>query len=217
LNINVDDSFDVIDIDLGDEENNEPETLVDINGNEYLTVQIGDQIWMKENLKVTQLNDGTPLPNLFGSQWVNSTDPAYGILNNASSPTYGMLYNWYAVETGNLCPTGWHMPSVTEMTTLADNLGGANVAGGKLKAVGANWNTPNTGATNESGFTALSAGFRFAHSGSDAGLGSHAYFWSSTFREDGNVDYFALYANSGNMSIGNLAPGPGLSVRCIKD
>jgi uncharacterized protein (TIGR02145 family) len=218
LNINVDDSFDVVDIDLGDGvEQQEEGNPTDIDGNVYETVQIGEQVWMKENLKVTQLNDGTPIPNAFGTDWVNSTGPAYGIFNNATTPTYGNLYNWQAVETGKLCPVGWHVPTVDDMQVLAQTLGGHNLAGGKLKAVNANWSSPNTGATNESGFTALSSGFRFAHSGSDAGLGTHAYFWSSTLRGDGNVDYFALYSSGSGMSIANWAPGPGASVRCLKD
>ncbi len=220
ININVDEGFETVEISLGDEsggEDPQEATVTDVDGNEYPTVQIGDQVWMAENLEVTQLNDGTSLPKLYGNDWILSSTPAYGTYNNTPEPTYGNFYNWYAVESGKLCPTGWHIPSFTELQIFAENLGGYGVAGGKIKVTDGNWTEPNSGATNESGFSAYSAGFRFAHSGTDAGLGTHAYWWSSTLRTDGNVHYMAVYSSGVGISTANFGTGNGISVRCLKD
>ena len=137
--------------------------IADIDGNIYNTVIIGTQVWMKENLKATKLNDGTNiLLETDNATWISLTDPAYCWYNNDASSyknTYGALYNWFTVETGKLCPTGWHVPSDAEWFTLIDFLGGESVAGGKLKEIGnTHWNSPNTGATDEYGFTAITLG-----------------------------------------------------------
>jgi uncharacterized protein (TIGR02145 family) len=135
------------------------ETISDVDGNSYSIVKIGTQIWMAENLKTTKYNDGT-LISLQGSKngiegwyWDN-----FGSIEYKSN--YGLLYNWYAVTNDKLCPIGWHVPVVIEWHSLIDYLGGFNVAGSKLKESGtSHWNDPNTDATNESGFTALPAGY----------------------------------------------------------
>ena len=137
-----------------------PLTATDIDGNVYHTVTIGTQIWMVENLKTTRYNDGSPIPFVTdSSSWSNLTTPGYCWYNNdtTNKNTYGALYNWFAVNTGKLAPTGWHVPTDDEWTTLTTYLGGESIAGGKLKETGTtHWRTPNAGATNEIGFTASS-------------------------------------------------------------
>jgi uncharacterized protein (TIGR02145 family) len=140
-------------------------TLTDVDNNTYKVVKIGTQVWMAENLKTTRYNDGSAIPLVTdNTEWNNLTTPGYSWYNNDSATyaqTYGALYNWYTVETGNLCPTGWHVPSDAEWTTLTDYLGGEAIAGGKLKETGtAHWDSPNTGATDETGFTAFPGGNR---------------------------------------------------------
>jgi len=138
----------------------------DVDGNSYKTIKIGNQIWMAENLKTTHYANGDAIPDGTGAGDISGeTDPKYWFayvddLNNVT--TYGRLYTWYTViDSRNVCPDGWHVPTDTEWTTLTDYLGGTSVAGGKLKETGTtHWTTPNTGATNETGFTALPGGYR---------------------------------------------------------
>ena len=135
-------------------------SLTDIDGNDYKTVTIGTQVWMVENLKTTKYNDGTAIPNITdNTSWAALTTGAYcdNINTPSISTTYGRLYNWYAVDNNagtkvasnggkNVCPTGWHVPSDAEWTTLTTYLGGESVAGGKLKETGTtHWQSPNTG------------------------------------------------------------------------
>jgi len=167
----------------------DPRHIIDFDGNVYNTVKIGNQVWMAENLKVTHYRNGDPIPNVTNNtQWSGLTTGAYCNYDNDpnNAITYGRLYNWYAVaESRNLAPIGWHVPSDTEWQILIDYLGGAAVAGGKLKESGTTrWISPNTGATNESGFTALPGGYRDSNSGFND-LGNDTDFWSST---EGNSD-----------------------------
>ncbi len=193
----------------------------DADNNNYATVQIDTQIWMAENLKTTKYNNGTPIPNVTDdTAWSNLYTPAYCWYDNNQSTygvIYGALYNWYTVNTSNLCPTGWHVPTDAEWTTLTDYLGGNYIAGGKLKETGAlHWLNPNTGASNLSGFTALPGG-NCAPSGSFFGIGGSSYWWSATEYNANNalrrgVHYSYSYAYrdySGEQS--------GLYVRCVKD
>ena len=114
--------------------------VTDDDGNVYHSVTIGTQVWMVENLKTTKYNDGTSIPLVTdATDWHNLLTPGYCWNNNDEATykaTYGALYNWYTVNTGNLCPTGWHVPGDAEWTTLTTYLGGEDVAGGKLKEVG---------------------------------------------------------------------------------
>ena len=167
---------------------------IDADGNSYGTVTIGNQTWMAENLKTTKYKDGTAIPNVtVDAAWAALTSGAYCYYkNNVGTDygaTYGALYNWYAVNTGNLCPTGWHVPTTAEWTTLTDYLGGLSVAGGKLKETGTtHWLTPNTGATNAFGFTALAGGMRYDNNGSFWDLYEYAgYWWSSTASSSSNA------------------------------
>jgi uncharacterized protein (TIGR02145 family) len=124
--------------------------------NNYSVVQIGTQTWMAENLCTTVYNDGTPIP-----QATDTTikSPDYTKYTFTTLVPYGLLYNWFTVNTGKLCPTGWHVPTDFEWVTLAVYLGGENITGGKLKETyTSHWIAPNYGATNETGFTAVPGG-----------------------------------------------------------
>jgi uncharacterized protein (TIGR02145 family) len=160
-----------------------PGTVTDIDGNSYHTIKIGTQVWLVENLKTTKYNDGTNITQLTdNAAWNNLTSPGYWWYDNdpAYKNTYGALYNWYAVNTGKLAPKGWHIPTDAEWTILTTFLGGESVAGGKMKEVGfTHWISPNTGATNSSGFTALPGGYRW-YDGNFFSLKKNAEFWSSS-------------------------------------
>jgi uncharacterized protein (TIGR02145 family) len=163
------------------------EGVTDIDNNVYNTVTIGTQVWMKENLKTTRYNDGTAILNVTdGAIWSTLSAGAYCWYDNNAvkyKAEYGALYNWYVVASTNaknVCPTGWHVPTDTEWTTLTTYLGGETVAGGKLKETGTtHWESPNTGATNASGFTALPGGNRL-NDGSFDYVGQYGQWWSST-------------------------------------
>jgi uncharacterized protein (TIGR02145 family) len=202
-------------------------TVTDIDGNVYYTVTIGSQVWMAENLKTTKYNDGTSIPLVTGDiQWNALSTPGYCWYNNDAATfksTYGALYNWYAVNVlsnggKNVCPAGWHVPTYAEWTMLMTYLGGENIAGGKLKETGtAHWVEPNTGATNESGFTALPGGL---HAGSYGYIGNSGHWWSSTEHPNDNVyagdmglNYYVTYATQSYYGSKNL----GYSVRCLRD
>jgi len=191
----------------------------DIDGHVYETVTIGSQVWMKQNLATTRLNDGTPIPLVEdNTAWISSSSPAYCYFknNSAFAPKYGVLYNWYAVETGKLCPAGWHAPSDPEWLILITGLGGKDVAGGKLKEAGtAHWMPPNTGATNETGFTALPAGDRIGADGSFHNFGGYAIFWSTTPTSNLQAINRVLVFDQADFRIGYDNKTAGFSVRCL--
>ena len=217
-------------------------TISDIDGNIYNTVLIGAQCWTKENLRVRRYNNGTVIPfdNTGGSggsssTWQNLTIGAHTIYANDSTTTpsnrtkYGYLYNWYAAkgiyttgtitstDTLNICPSGWHVPTDTEWTTLTTELGGESVAGGKMKSIGtAYWNSPNTGATNESGFSGLPGGYRF-YDGSFSNIKNVAFFWSATEGNLYNAWNRDLSYGSDDFAGSATPKSFGASVRCLKD
>ena len=196
-------------------------TVTDIDSNTYKTVQIGTQCWMQSNLKVSKYRNGVAISTgLNDATWSSTTSGAYAIYdnNNANDAIYGKLYNWYAVEdTLGLCPTGWHVPNDAEWTTLTTYLGGESVAGGKMKSVGTTyWNSPNTGATNESGFSVLPGGFRNSD-GSFSSIRFNAVFWSATENDNPNAWNRFLYFNTGNVFRSNYLKSVGASVRCLRD
>jgi len=193
-------------------------TTVDIDGNSYNLIKIGTQTWFRENLKTTKYNDGILIPNVVdGYQWTYLTTDAFNV------QAYGNLYNWYAINTGKLCPTGWHVPSSNEWKVLEDFLGGSYDAGGRLKEEGTvHWDEPNYGAINSSGFSALPAGFFSVEylSGPISlfdGLGYFTGFWSST--EADSLTAFSRFLSSEDhiMGSGVDAKFSGLSVRCLKN
>jgi len=195
-------------------------TVTDIDGNVYNTVTIGTQVWMVENLKVTHYNNGTAIPLVTdGTAWTSLTTPGYCWYNNnyvTYGSVYGALYNWYTVNTGNLCPAGWHVPTDAQWTILTDYLGGLSVAGGKLKETGTtHWAIPNTGATNESGFTALPGGWR-GYDGSFHDITYTGYWWSAT---QNGTSAWERELYQGNTTVCRISNSKfaGCSVRCIKD
>ena len=197
------------------------ETITDIDGNVYKTVKIGTQVWMAENLKVTHYRNGDPILNITdNTQWDSLTTGAYCNYNNDpnNAITYGRLYNWYAVtDSRNLAPIGWRVPTDAEWQTLINYLGGDDVAGGKIKEAGTtHWSSPNTGATNESGFTALPGGAR-ADSGSFDLLGSNATFWSSTETNSNYAWYRRLTYNGASVDRDIGDKRHGVSVRLVRD
>ncbi|MBK7629082.1 MAG: DUF1566 domain-containing protein [Bacteroidales bacterium] len=195
-------------------------TVTDIDGNVYNTVVIGTQTWMKENLKTTKYRDGSSIPIVTDDpMWISSEKDAYCWFNNDPATykeAYGGLYNYFAIiDFRYLCPTGWHVPTNSEWTTLTQYLGGESVAGGKLKSI-TGWNSPNTGATNESGFTALAGGYRY-HNGPFSGHGEFTIFWSSTEYDLTNSFDKILYYNESNFMTGGWNPKQsGFSVRCLQ-
>jgi uncharacterized protein (TIGR02145 family) len=201
---------------------NTPATVTDIDGNLYNTVTIGSQVWMVENLKVSKYRDGTSIPNVTdNTQWTNLTTGAYCYYENNSSfnNTYGKLYNWYAVNNSkNIAPTGWHVPSDAEWITLYNYLGGQTVCGGALKSTNL-WSSPNTGATNSSGFTGVGAGIRFDNTGTFSGtLGQNGDFWSSSVIISSDKPRgYALSYNNTYLGQTNDYKARGKSVRCVKD
>jgi len=189
--------------------------VTDIEGNVYKTVIIGTQTWMGENLKTTKLTDGSAIQFVTdNTAWPNLATPAYCWYNNdeaAYKNTYGALYNWHTVNTGKLCPTGWHVPAEEEWKTMIAYLGGA-YAGDKLQEKGTtHWENQNDGATNESGFTALPGGLR-VNNGEFAALSLASYWWCST--EDKPEARFVGCYDSG-VERGANSKQFGLSVRCI--
>jgi uncharacterized protein (TIGR02145 family) len=203
-------------------DNTNDNTVTDIDGNTYPTVTIGSQVWMAKNLDVSRYRNGDPIPQVQDSvQWSNLTTGAwcYYANNTANGPIYGKLYNWYAVnDPRGLAPEGWHVPTLAEWTILADCLGGANIAGGKMKSTGTQyWQSPNTGATNESSFSGLPGGWRDEEDGEFAHLGEAGLFWSSTLNFD-DAWFSELDYNRVTLDLGDYLPmSLGLSVRCIKD
>ena len=198
------------------------DAIKDIDGNVYTSVIIGDQEWMVENLKVTHYRNGDVIPNVTDTtEWGNLSTGAYCEYDNNSSivETYGRLYNWYAVsDSRKIAPEGWHVPSSEEWQTLVDYLGGADVAGGKLKETGTeHWNSPNTGATNESGFSALPGGRRYDN-GHFAQMGRTAYIRSATEGDYNDALYRKLfYDDSSSRRYAGHGKPDGFSVRCLRD
>jgi uncharacterized protein (TIGR02145 family) len=196
-------------------------TVTDIDGNLYHTITIGTQVWLVENLKTTRYNDGASIPLITeSSAWGNLDTPGYCWYDNdaANKDTYGSLYNWFAVNNGNLAPAGWHVPTDAEWTMLTTFLGGESIAGGKLKETGwSHWRTPNAGATNESGFTALPAGHRDIN-GTFSAMDDDGYWWSvSEYGTTGKAWYRNMnYNYAGVVSVSSNKKN-GHSVRCIKD
>ena len=195
-------------------------TFTDIDGNVYHAVVIGTQTWMAENLKTTKYRNGDPIANVTGS-WSPYAPGAYCWYNNIATykAVYGALYNFHAVaDSRYIAPLGWHVPTDAEWTTLFDFLGGTMVAGGKLKETGtSHWLSPNIGATNSSGFTALPGGERWEYGDTFYNVGGFGFWWSST--QYGSID--AWYRSLGQKTAGVYSTFGnkqyGLSVRCVKD
>jgi len=193
------------------------ETVTDVDGNIYATVKIGDQVWMAENLRTTHYSDGTALESF--------------VMNNDAAlvDQYGRLYRWdtaLRVEDGSspesegvqgVSPEGWHIPSEAEWLELIRYLGGKAIAGGKLKAAGGDhWQSPNTGATNETGFGALPTGW-FDFTGDFKGFGAKSFLRSSTSPGGRGGYAWELNRISAACTRVFLHPDDAIPIRCIKD
>jgi uncharacterized protein (TIGR02145 family) len=199
----------------------------DIDGNGYKTITIGNQEWMAENLKTTKFNDGTNI-NLvtpYDVTWLQLSNQGFCWYRNNLSYykiLTGALYNWYAVNTGKICPAGWHVPTDFEWTILTNQAGGESEAGGMLKETGqTHWMTPNNGATNGTGFTALPAGNR-SDGGTFSSLSFYSYlkegyWWSSTEYSSSEAWLRTMVYNSKATSRKSFNKNYGLSVRCLKN
>jgi uncharacterized protein (TIGR02145 family) len=207
-------------------------TMTDIDGNVYKTIKIGNQVWMAENLKVTRYRNGDPIPSATSkSQWKNLRSGAYCAYNNNNGnvSTYGLLYNWYAIDDSrNIAPEGWHMPTDEEWKELEMHLGMSRSEaddtgwrgtdeGGKLKEAGTtHWSSPNSGATNSSGFTALPGGYRLLN-GTFLLMGDYGDWWSDTayssvfaWRRSLSYDSSGVYRDYNDRQ-------SGFSVRLVRD
>jgi uncharacterized protein (TIGR02145 family) len=199
------------------------DTITDIDGNVYTSITIGTQTWMVENLETTRLNDGSELPLVTdAAAWGSMSAPAYCWYNydeTGYKNTYGALYNWLTVNTKNLCPTGWHIPTDAEWDVLINFLGGEGTAGGKMRGSGmmSHWGGGNMmGVNNETGFTALPGGFCDSN-GMFNGLASNGYWWSATENDEANAWYLFMSSNNTAVNRGYGLKLQGCSVRCIKD
>jgi uncharacterized protein (TIGR02145 family) len=192
------------------------QTVTDYDGNIYNTVQIGNQIWLKENLKSYHYSDGTEIPDVLA---YNNSDSLVQI--------YGLLYTWDAAMRNStqpgaqgICPDGWHIPTDQEWKELENYLGGAGVAGGKMKDTGTvYWNAPNTGATNSSGLSILPGGeFDAYYNPNQFNLiNQYAVFWTSTEVSTSKARERYLAYNSAASSIYDWFKVMNYSIRCIKD
>lgn len=204
--------------------------VTDIEGNLYTTVKIGTQVWMAENLKTTRYNDDTQIPNVTdNTAWKDLSTGAYCWYMNdeaANKNSYGALFNWYAVNSGLICPTGWHMPSDQDFITLEYFLGLPAAEGtawewrgtdqGKQMKSTSGWATGQNG-TNTSGFSALPGGYRYYDNGSYAGLGLLGYWWSSSEANTGTGYYRRLDGDNDKVYRASAPAQAGKSVRCIKN
>ena len=203
--------------------------VTDIEGNMYGTVYIGNQVWMTENLRTTRLNDDTQIPNIIDNdEWISVSTSAYCWYNNDKTfkPTYGALYNWFTINSGKLCPAGWHVPSDTEFNSLEIALGmqadqshvwgwrGTN-HGFKMKN-NTGWGENGNG-NNSSGFSAIPGGYRFGADGTFVFQTTITYWWASTENDADRGWYRRLDSASDQVYRASTSKKGGKYVRCVKD
>jgi uncharacterized protein (TIGR02145 family) len=187
----------------------------------YQPLSIGNQVWMLKNLEVDTYRNGDSIPQVMDSdQWIKLKTGAMCYYSAGLDSIYGKLYNWYAVnDSRGLAPVGWHIPTQAEWIELDNFLGDSNLSGGKLKEIGtSHWNSPNTGATNEIGFTALPGGYR-RWMGEFSSAGLIGMWWTSTVYGGyyGGCVYISSFSAILNCQGGGNDREYGLSVRCVKD
>ncbi len=195
--------------------------VIDNDGNEYEHIQIGNQLWFTENLRTSTYNDGTLIPKVTGtSEWTSLTSGAFCWYNNDSTNNeaiYGKFYNWYAVNTGKLCPENWRVPTDSDWAELGAFLGGNSGAGGKLKETGTTyWYSPNTGATNETGFSARGAGYRWSD-GTFFQKKGYAVWWSTSIRDNNYSWMRAVFYDENQLYRDYLPKSAGFSIRCVRN
>jgi uncharacterized protein (TIGR02145 family) len=205
----------------------------DIEGNTYKTIIIGTQEWMAENLRTSTYNNGSPIPQVTNLvQWGGLNTGAWCWYNNDSlsnSCNYGKLYNWYTVDTSlGVCPTGWHVPSDADWNVLIGyidiasnpNANGAQstIAGGKMKSIGTTlWLSPNGGADNSTGYSAIPSGYLNAIGSFDS-VNDRIYIWSTTEHDAFTAWYRSIgYSTGSILRNRNLVKKSGFSIRCVKD
>lgn len=200
------------------------DTVSDSDNNVYKTITIGTQTWMAENLRTTKYRNGESIPEVTSNtEWKNLTSGAYSNYGNTSDvdaiATFGRLYNWFAVtDSRNLAPTGWHVATDADWTTLTTFLGGESVAGGKMKETGTtHWNSPNTGADNSTGFTALPAGRREYTDGSFINTGFNGFWWTSSAYNPDYSWYRQINYDGAIVNPANFHKQYGFAIRCVKD
>lgn len=190
-------------------------SVTDADDNVYNVISIGSQCWMQENLRVTsgiaEVND---IP-----AWEILTTPAWCYYQNSSANllTYGLLYNWAAINQGNLCPNDWHMATLDDWNTLINYLGGQSFAGGPMKSI-TGWEVPNAGATNSSGFTAFGSGY----CGTNGAFWDEmklAAFWTATeYDLDATQAWAVTLSYQYTLASAGWSPkNSGYSCRCVKD
>lgn len=205
-------------------------SITDQSGNTYKTVEIGTQTWMAENLGTTRFNDNITIPNVTAnSAWSNLTTPGYCWYDNdeiANKPLYGALYNWHAVNTGKLCPEGWHVPTDAEFKILEMFLGMTQAEadeyewrgtdqGSQLKST-TGWEAGENG-NNNSGFSALPGGYRYRLDGSFNNIGELSYWWCSDEKDPTLGNYRRLDGNNDGIYREATMRAAGKYVRCLKD
>jgi len=209
-----------------------PIILKDLDSNIYNTIVIGSQLWITKNLEVTQYADGTPINDYNGNQYglQYDTDGAYIWYNSDSNnkDPYGALYSWSAInnpsdlcyftDLNNVPQTGWRLCTQNDVSTLVYTLGGVSVAGGEMKEIGTtHWNSPNTGATNSSGFTLVGSGV-LSHTGNFGGFKSTGYLWTSTLAAGGvTVWGYEVSQYGAGISTYDYAYKSAFPIRCVKD
>lgn len=197
-------------------------TMTDQEGNIYKTITVEGITFMAENLKTTVYRDGTPIQNIEGnSGWATPSGGAYCNYNNNnhadSIATFGRLYNWYAVSTGRLAPEGWHVATSIEWESLVELSSGVLLAGGRLKESGtAHWISPNEGAGNETGFTALPGGMR-QDDGFFGGIGYSGMWWTSTTYNNFECMGWVMKYDEASANAFYASKESGFSVRCVKN
>lgn len=226
-----------------------PETVIDIECNMYQTVTIGNQTWMAENLRSTKYNDGTGIPNVLGDlEWEGMTTPAYCWAYNdqefAEENNFGALYNWYTVNTGNLCPNGWHVPTHDEFaefvfflaangynydgtTYTGNDLDEAGSKVGKAIAIDSGWVAPTYGLewaigkdqylNNSSGFNGVGADGRYLYGGVFLTPFYIGNWWTSTSYDTDDALTFFIYTEEGGIFNTYYFKQGGYNVRCVKD
>ncbi|MFN5370052.1 MAG: FISUMP domain-containing protein, partial [Bacteroidia bacterium] len=203
-------------------------SVTDIDGNKYKTVKIGEQVWMAENLKTTHFNEGTEIPHVTANKiWENLESPAWCNFENKSSldAKTGKLYNWYTVSKGDLCPTGWHVPSDDEWDQLIGYLGGVKEASNKMKSTTGwyyweGWGQEEkiySNGNNSSGFSGRMGGFRVNSSWGEFAWNYSADWWSSTQSGINEAWYRSICAYQSKVDRVKGHKRDGLSVRCIRD
>jgi len=207
----------------------DPITVTDVDGNTYMAVTIGKQVWMTENLRTTKFNDMSVITNVTGNNiWANTTIPAYSWFDNdtAYRDLYGGLYNYFAVESGKLCPDGWHVPSNDEFKALEKSLGMTQAGADSLEWRGTDqgkkmksrtgWNYNGNG-TNSSGFSGLAGGYRYGVDGSFNDLGAVSYWWTSSKKSSTLGLYRRLDYNQIKVYAEGVRLQAGKYVRCVRD